>query len=129
MYRVRFVNYPLQYSLLEDEIDAAIKRVFRGGDFILRADVRQFEESTADFVGTKYAIGLNSGTYQGIAGEAGTETATFTGNGNDTYPVTLKKVAYFTAVTAGTMGFEDAITDATLNASGDQVTTTQTVTL
>jgi len=58
-----------------------------------------------------------------------TETATFTGNGNDTYPVTLKKVAYFTAVTAGTMGFEDAITDATLNASGDQVTTTQTVTL
>lgn len=61
-YRVRFVNYPEQYRRLKPELDAAIQRVMENGDFILRQDVRQFEERMAARLGVKHAIGLNSGT-------------------------------------------------------------------
>jgi len=61
-YKVPFVNYPLQYKNLKREIDLAIKRVLLRGDLILRKDVEEFEKKLADFVGTKYAIALNSGT-------------------------------------------------------------------
>ncbi|MBN1152074.1 MAG: DegT/DnrJ/EryC1/StrS family aminotransferase, partial [Dehalococcoidia bacterium] len=61
-YRVRFVNYPEQYRRLKPELDEAIRRVMENGDFILRQDVREFEERVAGRLGVKHAIGLNSGT-------------------------------------------------------------------
>ncbi len=61
-YKVPFVNYPLQYNLYKEEIDKTIQDVLNRGDFILRKDVEDFEKKLADFVGTKYAVGLNSGT-------------------------------------------------------------------
>lgn len=61
-YRVRFVNYPEQYRRLKRDMDAAIQRVMENGDFILRQDVREFEERIAARLGVKHAIGLNSGT-------------------------------------------------------------------
>ena len=39
-----------------------IDRVLDAGDLILRKDVEEFEKNLANYVGTKYAIGLNSGT-------------------------------------------------------------------
>ena len=60
--KVPFVNYPLQYRNLEGEIDSAIKRVLSEGQLILRDDVEKFEKDLASFVGTKYAVGVNSGT-------------------------------------------------------------------
>ena len=62
MYKVPFVNYPLQYRNLEKEIDAAIKDVLNRGDLVLRSDVEEFEKNLTDFLGVKYAVGLNSGT-------------------------------------------------------------------
>ncbi len=62
MYKVPFVNYPLQYRNIKDEINTAINDVLSQGDLILRKDVEEFEENIASFVGTKYAVGLNSGT-------------------------------------------------------------------
>jgi len=61
-YKVPFVNYPLQYQDLKKEIDGAMQNTLGRGDLILRKDVDDFERNLADFVGTKYAIGLNSGT-------------------------------------------------------------------
>ncbi len=61
-YKVPFVDYPLQYQILKKEIDKTIERVLKKGDLILRGDVEKFEKKLATFVGTKYAIGLNSGT-------------------------------------------------------------------
>jgi len=61
-YKVPFVGYKLQYQNLKSEIDTAIKSVLYRGDLILRSDVEKFEKKLADFVGTKYAVGLNSGT-------------------------------------------------------------------
>jgi len=60
--KVPFVNYGLQYKNLKEEIDKAIEKVLTGGDLILRKDVDEFEKKLAEFVGTKYAVGLNSGT-------------------------------------------------------------------
>ncbi len=61
-YKVRFVDYPLHYKSIEDKIDAAIKEVLSHGDFIMRHHLEDFENNIADFIGVKYAIGLNSGT-------------------------------------------------------------------
>ncbi len=60
--KVPFVNYGLQYKNLKEEIDKAIFKVLEGGDLILREDVEEFEKKLADFVGTKFAVSLNSGT-------------------------------------------------------------------
>lgn len=61
-----------------------------------------------------------------------TEGATFTGNGSDAYPVVIHRMGGFNTLTpaTGIMAFETNLSaDATLNASGDQVTNTQTVTI
>lgn len=59
---VSFVGYKLQYNNLKSEIDNAIQDVLGRGDLIMRKDNDEFERRLAEFVGTKYAIGLNSGT-------------------------------------------------------------------
>lgn len=61
-YKVPFVNYPEQFHRLREEILATVEKVFSGGDFILRGEVERFERDIASFVGTKYAVGVNSGT-------------------------------------------------------------------
>ncbi|OGZ79633.1 MAG: hypothetical protein A2528_02410 [Candidatus Staskawiczbacteria bacterium RIFOXYD2_FULL_37_9] len=60
--KVPFVNYPLQYKNIETEIDSAIKKILNNGDLILRQDVDDFEKNMADFLGVKYAVGVNSCT-------------------------------------------------------------------
>lgn len=61
-----------------------------------------------------------------------TEGATFTGNGSDVYSVIIHKMGAFPTLTSSTgiLVYETTLSaDATLNASGDQVTVTQTVTI
>ncbi len=62
MQKVPFVAYGLQYKNLKSEIDSAMQDVLARGDLIMRKDNDEFEKRLAEFVGTKYAIGLNSGT-------------------------------------------------------------------
>jgi dTDP-4-amino-4,6-dideoxygalactose transaminase len=61
-YIVPFVNYPEHYKRIWDEIRAEVDFCLSHGDLIMRKQVDDFEQSLADFVGTKYAITLNSGT-------------------------------------------------------------------
>ncbi|MEO0988373.1 MAG: DegT/DnrJ/EryC1/StrS family aminotransferase [Cyanobacteria bacterium J06639_14] len=51
-----------QYQAIRDEIQAAINRVLESGQFILGAEVGQFEAAAAQYLGVKHAIGVNSGT-------------------------------------------------------------------
>jgi dTDP-4-amino-4,6-dideoxygalactose transaminase len=60
-YKVPFVNPGKNYLLIKEKIDAAYFDVMSKGDLIDRSHLRQFEEHVAAFVGTKYAVGLNSG--------------------------------------------------------------------
>jgi dTDP-4-amino-4,6-dideoxygalactose transaminase len=61
-YKVPFVDYRKQYLDLRPELDAAIARTLGEGNLILRADVTEFEERLARFVGVRYCVGLNSCT-------------------------------------------------------------------
>lgn len=59
--KVRFVNPARNYQMIKDEIDEAYFDVMSRGDLIDRHHLRDFEDHLAKFVGTKYAVGLNSG--------------------------------------------------------------------
>ena len=61
MKTVSFVDYPKQHQKYP-EIEEAILRVCNSKARILQDEVRMFEENLAKFVGTKYAVALNSGT-------------------------------------------------------------------
>lgn len=60
-YQVPFVDPRTHYQRLKTEIDAAITSCLAKGDLIYRQQLRDFEEQLADFVGVKYAVGVNSG--------------------------------------------------------------------
>jgi aminotransferase EvaB len=61
-YKVRFVNYPRQYQQHKKEFDGVFEEIMSEGDFILRRHLEEFEKRIADYVGTKHAIGVNTGT-------------------------------------------------------------------
>ena len=65
-YKVRFVKADEHYSRLKSEIDNVLFSCLSKGDLINRHQLKDFEESLAVFVGTKYAIGVNSG-YHALA--------------------------------------------------------------
>ena len=60
-YRVPFVEPGKLYQKLKNELDSAYFEVMSKGDLIDRAQLGSFEKNLAKFVGTKYAVGLNSG--------------------------------------------------------------------
>ena len=60
--QVKFFDPGQEYRNHKAELDAVWMDVMDRGDLILREDVKQFEELLADVVGTKYAVGVNSGT-------------------------------------------------------------------
>lgn len=70
-------------------------------------------------------------TYAHTTGQSTyTLTKTFTANGSDSLPVTIAKIGVFNASSSGTLAFETLLTTtATLSASGDALTITETVTL
>jgi len=61
-YKVPFVDFPKQYRTYEDELIAAIKKVLSRGDLVLRGDVERYEQNIANFLGLRYAVGVNSCT-------------------------------------------------------------------
>jgi len=61
VYKTRFVYPDRNYQMIKAELDAAYFEVMTKGELIDRGQLRKFEEDLAAFVGTKYAVGLNSG--------------------------------------------------------------------
>jgi dTDP-4-amino-4,6-dideoxygalactose transaminase len=59
--KVKFVEPAKVYRMIKKELDAAYFEVMSKGDLIDRGQLRNFENNLAAFVGTKYAVGLNSG--------------------------------------------------------------------
>ncbi len=59
---IPLVDLKAQYLSIKDDIDAAMQRVVDNTSFILGAEVEAFEREFATFCGTKYAVGVNSGT-------------------------------------------------------------------
>jgi dTDP-4-amino-4,6-dideoxygalactose transaminase len=59
---VPFVDLKVQYQSIRREIQKELEAVCENTSFILGPFVKAFEENYAKFIGTKYVIGLNSGT-------------------------------------------------------------------
>ncbi|MDP3786139.1 MAG: DegT/DnrJ/EryC1/StrS family aminotransferase, partial [Candidatus Omnitrophota bacterium] len=60
--KVPLVELVRQYKEISGDIDAGIKAVLEKGVFILGENVAKFEEETANYCGTKYAVAVASGT-------------------------------------------------------------------
>ncbi|MBI3022073.1 MAG: DegT/DnrJ/EryC1/StrS family aminotransferase, partial [Candidatus Omnitrophica bacterium] len=56
------VDLRAQYRSIRREIDRAIRRVVAGGQFVLGPEVEAFEREAAAYCGTRYAVGVASGT-------------------------------------------------------------------
>ena len=61
-YKVRFVNPQKQYADHRDEFIHVFDDVLTRGAIVNQKDLWQFEEDFAKFVGSKFAVGVNSGT-------------------------------------------------------------------
>jgi len=60
--KINFVDLKAQYISIKDEIDAAISNVIEDTAFVSGKYVERFEDNFAKFNGSKYAIGVGSGT-------------------------------------------------------------------
>lgn len=60
--KIPLVDLKAQYNTLKNEVDTAIQRVLNQGQFILGPEVRVFEKEVAAYCGTKFAVGVASGT-------------------------------------------------------------------
>lgn len=60
--QVPFVDLKAQYAQIKDEVLPALQDVCENTAFILGPNVKKFEENFSGFIGTKYAVALNSGT-------------------------------------------------------------------
>src|SRR5574340_1493873 len=61
-YKVPFVDVPAHFESIEGEVMDVIRKVVMRGNLILRDELREFEAQIARLVGTRYAVGVNSGT-------------------------------------------------------------------
>jgi len=57
---IPFVDLSAQYINLKSEINTAINNVLHSTNFVLGPEVECFEEEFAAYIGTKYAISVNS---------------------------------------------------------------------
>jgi dTDP-4-amino-4,6-dideoxygalactose transaminase len=62
MKRIQLVDLVAQYHSIKDEIKSAIDRVLESGRFILGPEVEEFEKRAGEYIGTKFAVGVGSGT-------------------------------------------------------------------
>lgn len=60
--KIPILDLKPQYESIKEEIRVAIDAVLESGQFIMGPAVQQFETAAAEYLGAKYAIGVNSGT-------------------------------------------------------------------
>jgi len=60
-YHIPFIVPRSHYAKLKSEIDRAIIDCLANGDLVNRHQLKDFEQHLAEFVGVKYAVGVNSG--------------------------------------------------------------------
>jgi dTDP-4-amino-4,6-dideoxygalactose transaminase len=59
---VPFVDLKAQYAGIRDEVNSAIQGVLESCQFTLGSEVEALEREFAEYSGTRYAVGVNSGT-------------------------------------------------------------------
>src|SRR3989339_1905601 len=59
---IKFVDLAGEYRNIKKEINQSVQRVLNSGVYVLGQEVENFENKFASYIGTKYAVGLASGT-------------------------------------------------------------------
>ena len=59
---IKYLDLQAQYQSIKSEIDTAIQKVLDSSAYVLGPAVSEFESAFAEYCGTKFAIGVNSGT-------------------------------------------------------------------
>jgi dTDP-4-amino-4,6-dideoxygalactose transaminase len=59
---IPFIDLKSEYAEINEEIAQAIQRVLKSGWFILGVEIKKFEEEFSKYIGTKYGVGVNSGS-------------------------------------------------------------------
>jgi len=59
---VKMFDLARDHKELRRELIQITDRVLADGEFILGKEVRDFEDAFAHYIGTKYAVGVGSGT-------------------------------------------------------------------
>ena len=62
MFRIPYVDFTYRNAQVKKQLLESFENVIDSGNYILGAEVNKFEEELADFIGTKYAIGVANGT-------------------------------------------------------------------
>ena len=60
--KVPFLDLALQYHSIQEELETAALRTLRSGRYIMGNEVVEFERRFAEYTGSRYAIGVASGT-------------------------------------------------------------------
>ena len=60
--KIPYVNLPAQHVTIKKELLRAVAKVLDHGNFIMGEEVAEFEQHFAELCGTRYALGVNSGT-------------------------------------------------------------------
>ncbi len=59
--KIEFNILDRQYKMYENEYNEAVLNTLKSGRYILGKEVENFENNFADFIGSRYCVGLNSG--------------------------------------------------------------------
>jgi UDP-2-acetamido-2-deoxy-ribo-hexuluronate aminotransferase len=59
---MQFIDLKAQQDRIKDKIDQNIQNVLAHGKYIMGPEVNELEQKLADYAGTKYAVGVASGT-------------------------------------------------------------------
>ena len=60
--KVGFYGHVRQYHSIKSEIDSKIQEVLESGEYVMGPMLKRFEKELAQYAGTRYAVGVNSGT-------------------------------------------------------------------
>ena len=60
--KVPFLDLKRAYEALAGETDRAMREVAASGAYVLGPNVTELEQAVAGYLGTKYAVGVGSGT-------------------------------------------------------------------
>jgi len=62
MNKIRFRDLSVSDPIMKEKLLNAVDRVLTHGQFIMGDEVKEFEKKVADYCGTKYCVGVSSGT-------------------------------------------------------------------
>ncbi len=60
--KIPIIDLVRQHKPIMDELVDAFKKVVESGQFILGYELEQFEKEAANYLGSKYALGVGNGT-------------------------------------------------------------------